>query len=115
MDYYILQKPCLQLIRITENEFRILNEEDYDLDGDILVHFNRSEKKIIASEDVSSYWFHDFSLSLEECVHTSESKAREFIDYISDYGDNRNALWMYRGTITGDNQKYRLDDYEERI
>ncbi len=112
-DYYILHKDCLQLVKISEHEFHICMDPDFDLDGDILITYNKRTCELVASEDVSKYYFHDFSLSLDEVVQDTAEKARQYIDVMCDYGDNPSALWLYCGTIL-DGVMDRLDNYEER-
>ncbi len=81
--------------------------------GDILIKYNKLSCELIASEDVSHLWFHDFTLSLGEVVQDTEEKARQHIDVMCDYGDNPSALWLYCGTISGGVMD-RLDNYKER-
>ncbi len=112
-DYYILQMDCLQLVNIPEKEYEICLDPGFDLDGDILIKYNKLSCELIASEDVSHLWFHDFTLSLGEVVQDTEETARQHIDVMCDYGDNPSALWLYCGTISGGVMD-RLDNYKER-
>ncbi len=116
MKFYLLHKSNLEVQEIAFSEYiKQALHGNSEGDDDVLFFYNPESGRIVSLNDISKYWFHVFDDSVDESAHDDQEKAEEFVNYISDYGRDRSALYNYRHTINH-SKYYRLEtDHEENM